>query len=184
MVVELNNVVLDGCNYGLSMMAKSGQLTCITGGTSRQRSRYLLALMGLEQVKQGFVCIDGEPIEQANVQYLRQLMAYAPTELKAEGELVVYEPPSVQDVFSLKANREVPISNGILSEEVRRAGGAELVAVASLLNRKVLVVDTPPVASIDYLLDQARQGRVVIISSADDAVVSRAHQLLTVNYEQ
>jgi len=163
MILELNNVVLEGADpKAISLMARSGQMTCLEGGSA---SRCLLAMLGLEPVVRGFVSVDGEPLLPDTAQELRSLMAYAPAQLTAEGEICVYEPPTVQDIFSLKANRQAPISNGIFSEEVRRAGGAELVAVAALLNRPILLCDNPPASAVDYLLAQAGKGRVVVVAS-------------------
>jgi len=178
MILELNEVVLPGIGQKLSMMAQSGELTCLTGGTAAMRSRYLQAMLGLEAVEQGFICIDGEPLTKNTVEELRRLMAYAPARLAPEGEIRVFEPPTVQDVFSLKANREVPISNGILNEEVRRAGGAELVAVAALLGRPVLLIEEPPESAVDYLVAQAHNNRVVVVATASDAIIGRAQQIV------
>lgn len=163
MILELNNVVFEGsAPAGVSLMAHSGQMTCLQGGGA---SRCLLVMLGLAPVSRGFVSIDAEPLLPETASELRALMAYAPSQLATVGQICPYEPPTVQDVFSLKANRQLPISNGIFTEEVRRAGGAELVAVAGLLNRPVLLCDNPPAAAVDYLSAQAAKGRVVIVAS-------------------
>lgn len=178
MVLELNNVVLEGCEHGLSMIARSGQLVCLTNGTAALRSRCLLAMLGLEPVTQGYVSIDGEPLLPETAFELRKLMAYAPASLDSIGQIRVYNPPTVQELFSLKANRQAPISNGILSEEVRRAGGAELVAVAALLDRQILLADTPPAVCADYLASQAENGRIVVVATTDAAFIDRAHVIV------
>ena len=180
MMLELNEVLIEGVHRTLSLMAKAGELTCLTGGTAAQRTRWLLAMQGFENVTNGYISIDGEPLTPHSSRAFRKLMAYAPAQLCPQGEVTVYEPPSVQDVFSLKANRELPISNGILGEEMRRVGGnqtesrVQLIAVAALLNKPVLMVDDPPVQAGDYLREWARQGRIVVAASNDEEVLKKA----------
>lgn len=180
MMLELNEVLIEGMNRTLSLMAKAGELTCLTGGTAAHRTRWLLAMQGFESVVNGYISVDGEPLTVRSSSVFRKLMAYAPAKLCTLGEVTTYEPPSVQDVFGLKANRELPISNGILGEEMRRVGGdltdsrVQLIAVAALLNKPVLIVDNPPVQAAGYLKDWARQGRIVVAASDDEAVLRMA----------
>jgi putative ABC transport system ATP-binding protein/ATP-binding cassette subfamily C protein CydD len=171
MVLELNEVLLRDERQTLSLMAKSGELTCLTGGTAQQRSRWLYTIMGLDVILHGFVCIDGEPLTEYSAVSFRRLMAFSPARLETCGEVNKYAPPSVQDVFNLQANREQPISNGILGEEVRRIGvegnesQVQLMAVAVLLGKPVLLVDNPPEQSFAYLSSQARKGKLVVVTS-------------------
>jgi ABC-type sugar transport system ATPase subunit len=184
MVFELNEVLTEGAARTLSMMAEEGRMTCLTGGTAELRSRWLRVMLGFEPTLTGFVSIDGEPLTASAAPTLRQLMAYAPACLTSEGEVVVYEAPSVQDVFNLETNRECPISNGILSEEMRRVGAdaddvrTRLIAVAVLLNRPILLIDNPPAAAALYLARQARQGKMVIVCSQESKVLEVADQIV------
>jgi len=182
-MVEFNEVLLSGAEHTVTMRALDGRMTCITGGTPYWRSRWLEALMGFEFPKHGFISIDGEPMTPSTLAELRALMAYAPYRLDDEGEVVVYEAPTVQDVFSLKANRDVPISNGILAEEHRHTGdnGPQglWLAVAVLRKKPILLVDSPPAATADYLQRQAyNEGRTVIVASADKAIVDKADTIV------
>jgi ABC-type thiamine transport system ATPase subunit len=178
MLLELNEVLLEGERQTLSLMAWSGKQTCLTGGTSEQYARWLNAIMGFVPVTHGFISIDGEPLTPHSASVFRRLVAYAPYRLSSLGEVKIYEPPSVQDVFGLKANRDISISNGILAEEVRRVGAdvddarTQLLAVAVLLDKPILLVDRPPVAALSYLLRQARSGKVVVVVSDEDEMVS------------
>lgn len=180
MTLELNEVLIDGMERTLSMMAESGELTCLTGGTPSQRTLWLLAMQGFEPVRHGFISIDGEPLTPRSSHMFRSLMAYAPARLCALGEVTKYEPPSIQDVFSLHANRDLPISNGILGEEMRRIGTnsddsrLQLIAVASLLNKPIMMVDNPPAVAGDYLKDWASKGRIVVATSDDEDFLKSA----------
>lgn len=186
MILEINQAVIEGEEHTFSMLAPSGQLTCLTGGSAERRRRWLLAMLGLVPLRQGYVCIDGEPLSEQTLGAFRSLMAYAPAELLAEGEVQRYEPPSVQDVFNLRANRELAISNGILAEEMRQVGsgmdGGEvrLLAVASLLRREVLLASGPPANAAGYLLRIAAAGKVVVAESDDPAFVEQCDQVVEV----
>lgn len=173
MILELNEVLLEGEPHTLSLMAKTGQLTCLTGGTPARRLRWLRAMQGFERICNGFISIDGEPLTPRSASVFRQLIAYAPQSLPPVGEVDVLPPPSVQDIFNLKANRERPISNGILAEEMRRIAGQQtnddprtkLLAVAVLLGKPILLVDTPSDKALPYLLGQATTGKAVIVAT-------------------
>ncbi len=177
-MLELNEVLLSGEERTLSLMAKARQLTCLVGATRQRRSRWLMAMLGLEPVQMGFISVDGEPLTPATVGLLRPLMGYVPDRLQTEGEVVSYEPPTVQDVFRLRANRHLPISNGILAEEMRRtsadADEARRLAVAVLLGRPILLVDHPSAAVLPYLKDQARSGRTVIVATDAAPIINAA----------
>jgi len=184
-MLELNEVLLSGEERTLSLMAPAGQLTCLTGGTRLRRSRFLSAMMGFEPVQVGFVSIDGEPLTPASAPLLRAAMGYVPAGLAAEGEVVKYEPPTVQDVFRLRANRHLPISNGILAEEMRRTGlpadEGRWLAVAVLLSRPILMVDHPSPLTADYLVHQAHaQGRTVIVATAEQALIAAADNVFEI----
>lgn len=182
MLLELNDVLVEGAEKTVSMIVRERQVACLTGGTPGVRSQLLLAMLGLTEVKSGFVSIDGEPLCRRNATTFRRMMAYAPSVLAAEGEVTVYEPPTVQEVFSLKANRDVPISNGILAEEMKRTGAshdkAQLLAVAVLRKCPVLLVDSPEVASTDYLRRLADEGNIVVVASDDQAILGMADEVV------
>jgi len=182
-MLELNEVVLKGERQTLSLMAYKGRLTCLTGGTAERRRRWLYAMMGFEPAQVGVVCVDGEPLTDATAAEIRALMGFVPHELKDEGEVRHYEAPSVQDVFRLRANRHLPISNGILAEEMRRTGvtddQARWLAVAVLLDRQILLVDSPVAGTADYLLRQARSGRTVIAATDDESLLRHADEVVT-----
>ena len=172
-MVELKDVTIDGSARQLSLMAWEGKLTCLTGGTTWQRRQLLLAILGFVPVASGFISIDGEPLNNHTFSEFRLMTAYVPDQLADVGQINVYRAPTVQQVFALNKNRANPISNGILAEEIKRTGTsgrkAELLAVGRLLERPVLLVDNPSVSSANYLKDIARTGRVVIVTSDEEA---------------
>ena len=175
-MLELNDVLIKGESHTLSLMARERQITCLVGG-----SRWLYAMMGFEPVVAGFISIDGEPLIPKTAQVLRRQMAFAPCCLDDVGELVRYEAPTADDVFSLWANRQC--DHRTLEEERVLTGGtnvkqARLLAIAVLLKRPILLVEEPQAAMMPYLRKQAMGGRIVIISSTDDAVINAADNVV------
>lgn len=183
MTIELNEVFLPGEEQSLSLLADEGQLTFITGGTADRRTRWLHVLMGFEVPSAGCVSVDGEPLAGGCIAHLRKHIAFAPASLETVGQLVPYEPPTIEDVLSLRSNRGLSITEADIEEECRRtcADGqkALLLAVAVLRRKPVLLVDSPLAASAAYLQQQARQeGRTVIVATDDAAVIGLADNVV------
>lgn len=173
-MLELNDVLLEGEPQTVSLMAFDGQLTCITGGTDDQRTDWLYGILGFVPVRSGYISIDGEPLMPANAATFRQLMAYVPKSLRAEGQVRRFEPPTVQDILDLKENRHLTVTTGQLNREIKMMGSADdeqaqWLALAVLRDRPILLVDSPLPDYLDYLKMQAAQGRVVLVTSDDEA---------------
>ena len=183
-MLELNEVLVEGAANTVSMMAREKQMTCLPGGTAQVRTHLLLAMLGLSTVRSGFVSIDGEPLNKSTVKVFRKQMAYVPSELVPDGEVTVYEPPTVQDVFEWKDNRDAAISNGLLDEEMKRTmapyAKAQLLAVAVLRQRPILLVDQPHPLSADYLHHLAQEGRIVIVSSQDEDILRVSDEVIEI----
>lgn len=189
MLLELNDVLLQNEPRTLSMMARSGEMVCLTGGSAEQRARWLHGIMGFVPVLSGYICIDGEPLTTDTVAEFRRQMAYAPSRLEREGQIRVFEPPSVQDVFSLKENRHLPISNGLLNKEMKLISEhpdecSQWLAVAVLRDKPILLVDDPTAESVDYLRQQAAKGRVVIVTSSNPLYRSAADKVIEIEDER
>ncbi len=182
-LLELNQLLIEGEQQTLSLMAELGSVTTLTGGSQESLSKYLRAIIGFVNIQNGYICIDGEPLTPYSSHFFRRQMAYAPAELRRQGEVVVYDPPSVQDVFGLRANRDLPISNGILSEEIRRVGcegdseQVQRIAVASLLEKPILLIENPPAGAMPYLHQVASKGRIVLLTSNDPQVLSASDRI-------
>ena len=185
-MLELNDVLLEGESRTLSMMAFEGQLTCLMGGTAAQRSRWLLGMLGFVPVLGGYISIDGEPLTLSSAVDFRRLMAYAPRRLRAEGQIRHFEPPTVQDVFALKENSDIMVTNGALNREIKMVGDvdeeqARWLAVAVLRGKPILLVEEPQVGAVGYLQMQAQKGRIVIVTSQEEAYRQAADKVVEIN---
>lgn len=185
-MLELNDVLLEGEPRTLSLMAYEGRLTCLTGGTAAQRSRWLQGMLGFVPAIGGYISIDGEPLTSASAPVFRQMMAYAPCRLCVEGQIRHYEPPTVQDVFALKANADIMVTNGGLNREIKMVGDvdeeqARWLAVAVLRGKPILLVEEPQVGAVGYLQMQAQKGRIVIVTSQEEAYRQAADKVVEIN---
>ena len=95
-----------------------------------------------------------------------------------------YEAPTADDVFALRANRQ--LSDETLEEEAEQTGSANaqqarLLAIAVLRQRPILLVEEPDAAMLPYLRKQAMSGRIVIVSSTDNAVINAADNVVDCN---
>lgn len=185
-MLELNDVLIEGEPRTLSMMAREGSMTCLYGGTSHQRSRLLYGIMGFLPVLSGYISIDGEPLTPASALTFRRLMAYAPRRLHTEGQIRIFEPPTIQDVFDLKENQGLTVTNGLLNREMKLVGDvdeeqARWLAIAVLRDKPILLVDNPAVGALDYLQMQAQKGRIVIVASQEEAYRQAADSLVVID---
>lgn len=175
MAIEFNEVVLPGEEFTLSLLAQAGRVTCLTGGTAERRTHWLHALMGFETPLTGYVSVDGEPLTGGCIAHLRRNMAFVPARLDTIGEIVAYEPPTVNDMLTLRSNRRLKVSAADVAEEMGRTGAtgqkAELLALAVVRRKPVLVVDSPSGASASYLHRLAAEQGVTVIAASDDAAI-------------
>ena len=182
MSIEFNEVSLSGEDYTLSLLAEEGCLTSITGGTAARRTRWLHVLMGFEAPVTGYVCVDGEPLAGGCIAHLRKNIAFAPSDLFTVGCIVPYEPPTADDVLALRRNRRLGLTVADVEAEAARTGAtgkkAELLALATLRRKAVVVVDSPMGGSAAYLHSLAAQeGSTVIAATDDSAVIALADKI-------
>ena len=179
MLLELNDVLISGEPHTLSLMAVERQVACVVGSV-----RWLYAMLGFEPVVAGFISLDGEPLTPATAPALRRQMAFAPSRLDDVGVIDRYAAPTVDDVFALRANRQLSVDS--IDSEAALTGcthpqQARLLATAVLLQRPILLVDEPQLTMMTYLKRQAASGRIVIISSTDDAIIGSADNVVGAN---
>ena len=192
MILELNDLLIGGASHTYQAICQGGSLTCLAEGSAELRTRLLLTILGLEPVKAGYITLDYEPLTLRSAVVLRRYMSYAPRNLETVGVVTPFEPPTVQEIFDLEANSDIAISNGILAEEIRRitGGSAESaekhtgncsptsLAVASLLQRPLLLIDHPADYAVSYLQQKAREGTTIIVSASSQAYLDIADRVM------
>ena len=65
-----------------SVIAKDGQVTCITGPEGSGKTTLLRTLMGFLPVSEGFVSVDGELLTVQSAHAFRRMMAYLPQQMQ------------------------------------------------------------------------------------------------------
>ncbi len=185
--LEFNQVLLEGERQTVSLMARKGEVTALTGEDGGELEKYLLAIVGFTPILSGHICIDAEPLTPSSVSFFRQQVAFAPSSLHQEGEIVAYDPPTMQELFSLGANRDRQVSSEHLDDETIRFGAensddrqTQLIAAASLLGNPVLLIANPPAAAMPSLRETAASGRIVLLTTHDPQVLAAVDKIVEI----
>ncbi len=180
-MLELNDVLLQGEHHTLSLMAAEGRLTCIVDG-----SRWLQAMLGFEPIVAGFISIDGEPLTAQNAASMRRMMAFVPHSLDDMGSITVYKAPTAAEVLGLRANHgclaDIHADRTTLADALQQEQAltgltgqqSQLLALAVLLHRPILLVDRPAPSALPYLHRQAEAGSIVIVATTDETIIGEA----------
>ena len=65
----------------ISLIARDGQLTCVTGPEGSGKTVLLRTLMGFLPVSEGFVSVDGELLTVYSAHAFRKMMVYLPQKM-------------------------------------------------------------------------------------------------------
>lgn len=171
---------------GLSLMAKDGQITCITGSSGSGKTTFLRTLMGFLPVSEGFVSVDGELLTVASAHAFRNLMVYLPQEIQMLAhQLKAPEMP-------LSEAEEYGVWNALLPSAPMEQTPEPLLpeaifqltqkTIQEASDRPILIADEPAASLtpeltlqlIALLREQARAGKTVLIASRHSQVVAAA----------
>ena len=176
---------------GLSFIVRDGQLTCITGAEHSGKTTLLRTLMGFLPVDEGFVSIDGELLTVLSASAFRSMMVYLPQEM----QLLTHQ-YRVPKAPVCEAD-EYGVWNTLLPTVVPEPMGEplspeEIFAMAEQTIREgsgkpILIADEPAAhltpeltqRMMDLLLQQAAQGKTVLIASRKPQLVAQAHQVIS-----
>lgn len=195
---------------GLSFRVDKGKMTCITGESGTGKSSLLNAVMGFVPLLEGRIRVNGVTLLPDTVDDLRSRIAWVPQELALPAEWVS---EMVAIPFELKHNRRkcAPSGGGCLLKErlmvcfealglepelydkrVSEISGGQrqriMIAVASLLNKEVLIMDEPTSALdpssiervISYLCRLQQQGVTILAVSHDSRFISACDAIITI----
>ena len=175
---------------GLSLMARDGELTCITGPEGCGKTTLLRTLMGFLPVSEGFVSVDGELLTIHSAHAFRRMMVYLPQEVSLLAHQL-YEPEPEEP-----EPEEFAVWNSLLPFAVEEHQPAPLNAedifflVEKTLNeaadRPIGIADEPAayltpeltMPMVELLRRQAEAGKTVLIASKKPQVVDYADQVI------
>lgn len=167
-----------------------GEIASIAGPSGCGKTSLLNAVLGFIPLKQGRIIICNTELTRTTVDQIRKQIAWIPQELALPMEWVR---EMIRLPFELKANRQLPFSENRLfhcfdalglecelyTKRVNEISGGQrqriMIAVASMLGKKLFVVDEPTSALdtdsgqqvLAFLRKQANEGCSILAVSHD-----------------
>ena len=171
---------------GLSLIARDGQMTCITGSEGSGKTSFLRTLMGFLPVETGFVSVDGELLTIDSAHAFRTLMVYLPQEIQALAhQLKAPETPVCEADEYAVWNATLPSA---ISEQQPEPLAPE--AIFQLAEKTILEAPDKPIVIADepaahltpelteqlyeLLHQQKEAGKTVLIATRKPQLLSRA----------
>ena len=178
---------------------KEGEHCAIVGESGSGKSTLLKSIMGLALPDHGTIYVDGKEITPATIQSIRNITAWVPQEVQLPYETVR---ETVLTPFSLKINhclefeepKFISLLNQlgldgklILEKGMREISGGEkqrvMIALAVLLNKKILLLDEPTSAVDVFTKEKIIQflkaiRATVIMVTHDDKLASSCDHIV------
>lgn len=176
-----------------SMMARDGELTCITGSEGSGKTTLLRTLMGFLPVTEGFVSVDGELLTVHSAHAFRMMMVYLPQQMRVlTHQLRVPEAPCCEPDEYAVWNAMLP---SVVPEPVPEPLSAEDIfllakrVLSSAAERRIVIADEPAAyltpeltrRMMSLLQQQATQGKTVLIASRRPQLVAQASQVINLD---
>ena len=176
-----------------SLIAKDGQITCVTGPEGSGKSVLLRTLMGFLPVSEGFVSVDGELLTVHSAHAFRQMMVYLPQKMDLLAHQLRGPEPEDPEPEDLAVwNGVLPSTNKEPDPKPLNAEEIMILAEKTLneaVDKPIVIADeptarlTPELAMhmIEMLRQQASQGKTVLIASRTPQVADYADQVIQIN---
>lgn len=166
----------------------SGEHVCLMGESGAGKSTLLNSLMGLTEPCKGQIIVDNLPVNAHHIQQVRSKIAWVPQEIHLPYEFVS---ETVEAPFQLKVNHslrfdeekmyqifdQVGLERSIYKRRMHEISGGErqrlMIAIALLLNKKILLLDEPT-SAVD---PQTREKMIDFLKSLDVTMLSVTHDL-------
>lgn len=174
----------------LSLIAKDGELTCVTGPEGSGKTTLLRTLMGFLPVNEGFVSVDGELLTIHSAHAFRKMMVYLPQQMQLLAHQLREPEPLEPEA------EEYDVWNGVLPLVIKQVtpeplNAEEIMMLAektlSEANGKSIVIADEPTSllspeltmrMIQLLRQQAEMGKTVLVASRKPQVVDYADKVI------
>ena len=175
-----------------SLIAKDGQLTCVTGPKGSGKTTLLRTLMGFLPVSEGFVSVDGELLTVQSAHAFRRMMVYLPQQMQLLGH-ALKEPEPLEPEAD-----EYAVWNDVLPSAVKAPDPMPLSAEEIMIlaektlceakDKSIVIADEPTafmppeltMRMIQLLRQQAGMGKTVLIASRKPQVIDYADQVIDI----
>ena len=188
----------------LSIEVADGEMVCISGGSGSGKSSLLKSLLGFLPIQEGRIVINGKELIADSSESIRREIGWIPQELSLPCEWVK---EMVETPFKIKANRKNAFNKQALFEIFKELGldailydkrvseisGGQrqriMIAVSSMLNKKIMILDEPTSALdpdscrmvVNFLDKIRRKGATIIIVSHDRLLASSCDRVIELN---
>lgn len=172
---------------GLSLIARDGQMTCITGSEGAGKTTLLRTLMGFLPVESGFVSVDGELLTVASAHAFRSLMVYLPQEIRQLAHQLKAPEMPVSDPDAYGVWNQAILPSAVMAQPPEPLTPEDIYLLAEKTIREapdkpIVIADEPAVdltpelteQLITLLTAQARAGKTVLIATRKPPLLARA----------
>jgi hypothetical protein len=189
MLLELKNasLSLDGRTLfsRLSLMAHSGQLTCISGVSGTGKTALLRVLMGFLPLDEGLVSIEGELLTPLSAPAFRKLMAYLPQPEPPVGSTVKVRTRGLETVWTAgfpsdDFSHSAPVLKDDDTSEPYAQEDAPLPAVCekALKRASIILADDPGLSLLSRLKALVAEGRIVVVASCREEFINMSDKTI------
>jgi putative ABC transport system ATP-binding protein len=151
----------------LSMMAPSGQMTCITGPEGCGKTALVQVMLGFLLPDEGLVSIDGELLTPQSAPTFRRLMAYLPQ--KREVTIT----PVEADISGLEA-----VWAPFVSRQYELTPIEEHLEVVPMASKPIIIADDPDTLLLSALKSLAAGGHTVVVASRREEYTNLSDKII------
>lgn len=179
---------------GLSLIARDGQVTCITGSEGAGKTTFLRTLMGFLPVELGFVSVDGELLTMASAPAFRNLMTYLPQKIQMLAHQLKAPEMPVCEADDYAVWNQAQLTSAVKEQQPEPLAPEAIYQLAEKTileasDKPIVIADEPAahltpeltVQMLDLLAQQARAGKTVLIATRKPQLLAQADLVLNLD---
>lgn len=179
---------------GLSLIARDGQVTCITGSEGAGKTTFLRTLMGFLPVEAGFVSVDGELLTMASAPAFRNLMTYLPQKIQMLAHQLKAPEMPVCEADDYAVWNQAQLTSAVKEQQPEPLAPEAIYQLAEKTileasDKPIVIADEPAahltpeltVQMLDLLAQQARAGKTVLIATRKPQLLAQADLVLNLD---